>query len=175
MKNARRQWLNDLAKGSGRDLLRFLGSRLSNERDAEELAQEVYLRLLRVDDVSHIRNPRAFALRIAAHAAHEFHMLARNRLEHSSELLDNLESASDPATNASNREQMAILERALAQLSPKCRAVVLLHRRDQLTCKQIAEHMGLSVGMVKKYLAQGIATCQKQLASFMVKGQGAKP
>lgn len=173
MTTSKQQWLSDLAKGSGRDLLRFLSSRLANERDAEELAQEVYLRLLRVEDISHIRDPRAFTLRIAAHVAHEFRMLARNRLEHSSALLENLESPINPVTIIDDSEQMAILERALNRLSPKCRAVVLLHRRDKLTYKQIAAHLDLSVGMVKKYLAQGISECQKQLADPVATGQGA--
>lgn len=171
MADSKRQWLHDFAAASGHDLVRFLGSRLANKRDAEELAQEVYLRLLRMEDVSHIRNPRAFALRIAAHIAHEFHMLARNRLEHGSELLDHLEAPGDPMTTASDDEQMAILDSALRKLSPKCRAVVLLHRRDKMTYKEIAMHFNLSVGMVKKYLAQGVAACQKELAAAREQGE----
>ena len=46
-------------------LLRFLGARLPNEQDAQELAQEAYLRMLRVSDANLIRDPAAYLFRIA--------------------------------------------------------------------------------------------------------------
>ena len=39
--------------------------------------------------------------------------------------------------------------------------MLLLHRRDKLTREQIAETVGISVGMVKKHLAQGLAVCRR--------------
>ena len=71
MSSAKDQWLAELFDRSGRDLLRFLASRLPNAADAEDLAQEVYLRLMRIDDVGLIRDPRAFALRVAANRSSE--------------------------------------------------------------------------------------------------------
>ena len=61
----------------GEDLLRFLRSRLPQESDAEDLAQEVYLRLLRVKDRDRIENQRAYVLRVAANIANEWRLLAR--------------------------------------------------------------------------------------------------
>ena len=63
--------------------------RMVRDRElAEDLAQEVYLRLMRVDDVGLIRDPRSFALKVASNVAHEHRMLLRNRLEHSPEPLE---------------------------------------------------------------------------------------
>jgi len=146
-------------------VLRFLAARLSSASEAEDLAQEVYLRLLRVEDVGLIRDPRAFALRVAANVAHEWRMLARNRLAHSDEALElQVDDRPGPYETVLQTQQMQHLTRALDTLSPTCRAVVLLHRRDGMTYEEIASHVGLSVGMVAKHLAKGLTACQEFLA-----------
>jgi len=55
------------------------------------------------------------------------------------------------------------LTAALERLTPKCRAAVLLHRREQMTVAQVGAQLGLSVAMVKKYLSQGLALCRGHL------------
>lgn len=163
--NHREQWFQHLVSSVGGDLLRFLRSRVRHGDVAQDLAQEVYLRLLRMDDLSLIRNPRSFVMHLAAHAAYEWRMLARNRMQHSEEYLQELTAADgDPVDALERSARLDDLSRALATLSPKCQTVVLMHRRDGMTCKEIAVRMKLSVGMVKKYLARGLAECRKQAA-----------
>jgi RNA polymerase sigma-19 factor, ECF subfamily len=158
-------WISRLFDESGRELLRYLSRRLGNEADAEDLAQEVYLRLLRVEDVDRIRNRRAFTLRVAANVAHEWRLLSRNRMPHSAEMLDEQVSpAHDPFDMAVQFQQMKRLSRALSTLSPVCRAVVLLSRREGLTLEQIAPVVGYSVPMVRKHLALGLMVCQEALS-----------
>ncbi|MBM0106385.1 sigma-70 family RNA polymerase sigma factor [Steroidobacter sp. S1-65] len=161
----RERWFQDLVATVGGDLLRFLRSRLRHGDVAQDLAQEVYLRLLRMDDVGLIRNPRSFVIHLAAHAAHEWRMLARNRLQHSEEALEQLVAeAADPAEALEEDDRLHELRQVLATLSPKCQAVLLMHRRDGMTYQEIADHMQLSVAMVKKYMAKGLAACQKRKA-----------
>ncbi|MBS0416911.1 MAG: RNA polymerase sigma factor [Proteobacteria bacterium] len=160
----RKQWLQQLVSSVGSDVLRFLRSRLGHGDLAQDLAQEVYLRLLRMDDVRLIRNPRAFVIHLAAHAAHEWRELARNRLAHSDEGLDELVAEfSDPAEMLERHDRAKQLFRVLGTLSPKRQAVVLMHRRDGMTCQEIAARLNLSVAMVKKHLALGLAECHKQM------------
>jgi RNA polymerase sigma factor (sigma-70 family) len=163
--SAKQQWLKRLFDESGPDLVRSLAARVRREAEAEDLAQEVYLRLLRVDDVGVIRDPRAFALRVAANVAHEWRQLARNRLEHSEELLQTQEAfGPNPYDCVLQAQEMERLSHAFDTLSPTCRAVVLLHRRDGLSYQEIANFVGISAGMVAKHLAKGLAVCQEFLA-----------
>lgn len=160
----REQWFQQLVATVGGDLLRFLRSRLSHGDQAQDLAQEVYLRLLRVEDLGLIRNPRAFVIHLAAHAAHEWRMLARNRLQHSEGELEQLiADTGDPADELERDERVRDLARVLSTLSPKCQAALLMHRRDGMTYQEIATQMQLSVAMVKKYLARGLAACHKHM------------
>ena len=166
LRDHREQWFQHLVATVGGDLLRFLRSRLSHGDQAQDLAQEVYLRLLRVEDLRLIRNPRAFVIHLAAHAAHEWRMLARNRLQHSEEELHQLIAEDcDLVEGLERASQIHELERVLSTLSPKQQAVLLMHRRDGMTLQEIATHMHLSVGMVKKYLARGLAACHKQMGA----------
>lgn len=163
----REQWFQQLVSSVGGDLLRFLRSRLGHGDLAQDLAQEVYLRLLRMDDVRLIRNPRSFVIHLAAHAAHEWRMLARNRLQHSEEDLQQLIAENgDPAEMLERNDRLDRLSKVLNSLSPKRQAVVLMHRRDGMTYQEIAAHMNLSVAMVKKHLARGLAECHKQMDSL---------
>jgi RNA polymerase sigma-70 factor (ECF subfamily) len=158
------QWVDEVALSMGSDLLRFLQARLPCVHDAEDLAQEVYLRLMRVTDRERIRNPRAYVLRVAANVVHEWRLLARNRLTHSADPLDHLPDGLDTVSEAEIQRQSRELEAALCTLSPKCRAVVLMHRRDHYTYEEIAGKLGISVSMVKKYLVKGLAVCQTCVA-----------
>jgi RNA polymerase sigma factor (sigma-70 family) len=160
----RREWFQQLVTTVGHDLLRFLRSRLGHGDLAQDLAQEVYLRLLRLDDVSLIRNPRSFVIHLAAHAVHEWRMLARNRLQHSDEGLEPLiAESSDPAELLECVDRLHHLDRVVGNLSPKRQSILLMHRRDGMTCQQIATRVNLSVGMVKKPLARALAECHEQL------------
>lgn len=164
MATSKDQWLAELFDRSGRDLLRFLARRLPNSSDAEDLAQEVYMRLLRVDDTGLIRDPRAFALKVASNVAHEHRMLLRNRLEHSPDPLESQPAEGPgPYDQVWQAQEMKRLGEVLRTLNPTCRAVVLMHKRDHMTYQEIADHFHLSVGMVKKHLSHGLAVCQDVL------------
>jgi RNA polymerase sigma-70 factor (ECF subfamily) len=157
-------WLEGIVQRNDRDLKRYLSQRVGNRAEAEDLAQEIYLRLLRVERKDLIRSPQALLFRIASNAVYEWRLLARNRLPHSPMELEALESVEDElAADVWRAELARELSAALVRLSPKCRAAVLLHRREQLTYSEVGLQLGVSVAMVKKYLSQGLAFCRGHL------------
>src|SRR5271168_4491731 len=66
------------------ELQRFLARRVGHAQDADDLAQEVFARLLRVRDADLVRNPLAYLLGIATHVVREF----RQRKQHERVLYD---------------------------------------------------------------------------------------
>ncbi len=151
---------------SGRhlELVRFLRMRLPNQDDARDLAQEAYLRLLRLSDNHYIRHPEAYLFRIAANLVHEYWLAARS---------DSIDAASEPDDTASNTlspevlagQQQALdhLKRAIQFLPQIQQAVIVLHRRDGKTYKEIAVELGISRDMVKKHLSKALARCRQYL------------
>lgn len=155
-----------LANDYGLDLIRFISKRVRTVADARDLAQEAYVRLLRMERKDLIRHPRAYLYRIAANILYEFELkrkadvagLARwteeQQLDDGRAYVDS--DAEDPCLRSR-------LDSVLGELSAKCRAVLILHRRDGMTYEEIGARIGISPSMVKKYLRQGLRHCRERL------------
>ncbi|MBL8271090.1 RNA polymerase sigma factor [Steroidobacter sp.] len=148
----------------GDDLLRFLTRRVRTEADARDLAQEAYVRLLRLNRKDVICDPRSYVYRVAANLAHEFQLKRRAEVDGLKRWAD--EVGVDSEAGDSDADSSVVSERVtqvLKGLSPKCRAVLVMHRRDGMTYDEIAERLGISSSMVKKYLASGLRHCRRHL------------
>lgn len=155
----------DVIESEGERVERFLRSKLGNPADAQDLAQEAYLRLLRVNNAHLIEDPVAYLFRIARNLIGELY----TKLPPASESLDDLELVdqhADVEALVESEQQMDRLDEVLSHLNPKCRAALILQRRDGLTVDEIAAELNLSRGMVKKHLAQGLARCRARLRRF---------
>ena len=152
----------------GRQLHAFLRRRAWHSQDLDDLVQEVYLRLLRIDDAQGVRNPLAYIYGVASHVASEFNMRGRKGpVVFDSDALDAGMDEEGGLADGHSTEGGAFFERhvsdALGQLSAKHLAVLLLERRDGLTQAQIAEKLGLSQHTVKKYSVQALAHVRASL------------
>jgi len=161
-KDRNNQLAAELAASRGGDLLRFIRLRVGNDADAHEIAQESYLRLMRLSAVELVRNPEAYLFRIAANMLHEYALRQRQRAGLEA-LADEPESGPTGFDVVVSREQAAKLDAVLNKLPANRRAALILHLRDELSCAQIAQAMGVSVPMVKKHLAAALAYCRKRL------------
>lgn len=155
----------------GPTLANYFLRRVSHRWDAQDLVQEVYLRLLRngQGDASEVRNPEAYLFTVAANLVKE-HAQMKQRAPISSEgLEDVIERLATPCDagadvdRALRRERLATL---IGRLSPKCRAVLVMHYRDDLSYREIAEQLSISTNMVKKYIVKGLATCRQGMLRY---------
>jgi RNA polymerase sigma-70 factor (ECF subfamily) len=159
----------DLARRHGQRLRRFLASRFGAEgAEVPDLVQEVYLRLLRVPRQDAIRNPQAYLFTVARHVLYQ-HKLSTTVTTESLDAdgvladLDTLVSEDDPTEQAEGRQRLELLNRALGELSPKCRAAFILQRRYGYTLDEIGTRLGVSRAMVKKHVARALAHCHLRL------------
>jgi len=149
------------------ELSHYLERRLPAAADAEDLAQEAYLRLLRVDRAERIRRPEAMLFRIAANLVCDFYAHRGRRRETAN--TDLVERSIDgdrsrPTEHrALTRQRLARLERVAAELPPKCRAALVLARRDGMTYREIAGRLGVSRSMVKQYLTRARVHCLERM------------
>jgi RNA polymerase sigma factor (sigma-70 family) len=150
--------------GYGRELHRYLVRRLRQPADADDLAQEVYLRLLRRNRAEAVLNPRAYVYRVAANVIAEFRVRSERGEDHvtfDSEMLDQLEKQSFRSEQKDEMAERLSLQRqvqnALADLPPTHQAVFLLHKREGHSHEEIAQKLQLSIHTVEKYLVQANA------------------
>jgi hypothetical protein len=73
-------WLEGIVQRNDRDLRRYLSQRIGNRAEAEDLSQEIYLRLLRIERKDLIRSPEALLFRVASNAVYEWRLLATGYL-----------------------------------------------------------------------------------------------
>jgi len=147
------------------EIRRFIAFRLPGS-DSADLAQEVFVRLLSIDDTVAIQQPRSFLYRVASNLILDQLRLGRNRAFHVTidEVVEHLVAdVADPEIIACAQEQVAILQTAIDQLPPRCRTVFLLHRFGQRSHGQIAEELGISLNMVEKHVMKAIAHCRSRL------------
>jgi RNA polymerase sigma-70 factor (ECF subfamily) len=152
----------DLARQHGQRLRQFLAKRLRNaEQDIPDLVQEVYLRLMRVPRLETIRSPQAYLFTVAFHVMYQ-HKLSLAAIPESVDILDALADSEsyaqeDPATLLDARQRLVEMDRVLKQLPRNAHATFVLSRRYGYSLQEIAQQLGVSRGMVKKYLATAIA------------------
>lgn len=158
-----------LAQGCGSDLVRFLARRLRNVTDARDVAHEAYIRLLRVKRKDLIRDPQAYLYRIAVNILYEFELKKKADaigLARCAECQATEADFDHPEQNVEVLQARKRIEAVLGELSPRCRAVFIMYRRDGLSYKEIGARVGISTNMVKKYLARGLRHCREHLAEL---------
>ena len=143
-----------------------LRSKLGCPADADDLTQEACAKFLQAYSGNKtIHNPRAYLFRIAHHLLYH-HYTGRKRgllvaLGDGDMLVDESATVELQAADALRRER---INEAVAELPAKCRQALYLRWREGYRVDEIAETMQLSRGMIKKYLARGLAHCRQRFA-----------
>ena len=135
------------------------------ESDLEDVSQEVFLRLLRYDNLDLIEHPQAYLFRMAANVLGERTMRSRHRYPHDAAWLDDLQAESDPEGEAMRDCAHGQLRKALAGLPPRQQEVLRLHFGEGLARAQIAERLATSERSVKRDLITAYAKLRVALHS----------
>jgi RNA polymerase sigma-70 factor (ECF subfamily) len=154
----------DLVKRYHPALLPWLNGQLGNLERAEEAAQEVFVRAFVL--LPKLRKPESFfpwILGIAGNVVNE-ERRARRREGVSLPDLTPEKRAEAPAHDEE-------LEQAIARLASRYRDVVLLRYYSGLSCVEMAERLGVSVGTVTKNLSRAYAMLRASLRSRQERGR----
>ncbi|MGH8465875.1 MAG: RNA polymerase sigma factor [Pseudomonas sp.] len=160
----------DTCRGFYADILHFLRKRLDNASDAADITQDVFAQWLGYRDRARVEQPRAFLFQVARNLLSDH--WRRQRVRHT--ILDEqassdedtpLDTQADPLNHAQHQQRLEQLKRVLAELSPRRREALMLHRFEGLTQAQIGERMGISVSMVEKHIAAALLHCKQRLDS----------
>lgn len=139
-------------------LMSFFLRRLRNHADAEDLTQEVFVRLARSS--SEMDQPQAFVFQVAANLLRDRARHDRVRQEHQ-QGVGSLEARRvewlDPSRFLLSREQLVLLARGLKTLPERTRDIFILYRIEKMSRIEIAANLGISVSAVEKHIARALA------------------
>jgi RNA polymerase sigma-70 factor (ECF subfamily) len=155
-------------------LVRSFAARTGSQDRAEDIAQDIYVRLeaLTEASASEVRNPVAFLYRIGGNLILDGvrqgrRTAARDKAwtEIAGEIAGGVSIADQPSPEdaAWARLKLDQVSRALEGVAPKARQAFRLHRIDGLTYAQIAERLGVSTSSVEKYLSAVLARLLKEV------------
>ena len=145
-----------------RQLRSFMRRRASpaQDKDMDDLLQEVWIRLLKANHPDLIRDPLNYVLTVGAHLMEEVGRRDRRYAEVvavNSELVEEICERpavwpSDPLAKAVSLQTQVTA--ALAKLAPLDQAVLLLFYREGQSYEEIAATLSISVHKVERYLAE---------------------
>jgi RNA polymerase sigma-19 factor, ECF subfamily len=157
---SRNRFLSAEFARSYRWLKQYLRRFVQSPADAEDVASSAYVELAVMPDLSNVREPRALLITVSRRLV--FDLWRRRDLE--AAYLKAL-SASDEAVAPSPESMLEIVQtlaqvdRSLRGLPTKGRQAFLYSQLDGMTYKEIGRMLGVSVSMVRKYIAQALEQC----------------
>lgn len=143
------------------DLVRFFALRLKSDAAAEDLVQDIYLRVAAAPRDLDVRNPGAYLYRLGSNL-----MLDRIRGERRSAARDYAwreshrtiegaeEVAEDPSAEAqvAARQRLAAVVEVLSELPEQTQKVFRLHKFEGLSHAEVAQKLGISRSGVEKHV-----------------------
>lgn len=160
----RSELVRRLFEEHNRALVRFLVAKLSSEAEAQEVAQEAYVRLLRLEDASAISFLRAHLFTIAANLAvdrlRQRQVRVRNEPQ---DMFEDLLTRPGPDREVLGQQELEVVKLALKKLPEKCRRAFLLHVFEGHSVREIAETMQLTDRMIRHYVARAMTVCRECL------------
>ena len=145
-------------------LRRFLAGRGAvRAADLDDVAQEVFLRLLRYDAAQIVEHPQAYLFKMAANVAAEWSIRSSNRLPHESHWLGSLVAEDRPDHALDCEAAQLEIKRALNTLSPRERAILKLHFEEGLSHAEIAKRLGVSFRIVRRDFEKSYGKLRREL------------
>lgn len=133
-------------------------TRLRSPVDAEDVAQDVFVRYFKADLTYESEEHRkAWLIRCAVNCTNSFARSAQYRHRRDSASLDDaaeLPSADDTAEQAERSERKSAVMNAVTALPPKYRTVVHLYYFEDMSVAEIAEAIGARQSTVKTQLSR---------------------
>jgi RNA polymerase sigma-70 factor (ECF subfamily) len=148
------------------ELVSTLWFLLGNPDDAQDIAQEVFLRCWRAQkSLPEIRDLRAWIFRVGLNAAKDLRRSAWRRRVRPllGENIMQLADGAAPAQIVEDEESLGRIRQALLNLRPEEKEVFLLRQNGDLTYEQIAKMRHCPVGTVKTQMRTALEKLRKVL------------
>lgn len=160
---------NVVVSGLYRQYGPFLRARILSQTGcaaaADDIVQEVFIKLLKGHDLSGVRNMKSYLYRIAMNATVDYF---RSRKRNAAMVEgESIEDRSDACATDPTAEEMLIyrdsiiqLHRKVGQISPLCQKIFWLSRGEGYRNAEIAQMLNVCISTVEKNITKASRRCQ---------------
>lgn len=152
--------LSALHQRFSQPLLRFFRSYRLDPADAQDLTQDVFLRMVGSQAPGDLREPDAFVFTLARNLLRDRARKMKVRNTAAAVSLEDIELPSNspkPDEELEQRERLAQAQAVLNSLKPTTQEAFFHNRIQGANYAEVAASMGISVSMVEKHLMSAIA------------------
>ena len=144
---------------------RFLRARLANHPDHEDLVQDIYVKLARQENLDQklslgAAQTRSYLFTIAANLLRDRYRRNSIRLAVERSLAEeegNTNHMPSPEDIFISRQSLDAIRKVILRLPFNCRRAFLLSRLQNMSYREIAEEMNISISMVEKHIMRALA------------------
>ena len=148
------------------EIIDFITVRVADADEAEDMVQDLFLRLLRSRQlISPITLP-CLVYTMARHSIADYYRRRRIRDEYEHFLTKNTDSIGEMESVISAHQLMERMERTLARLPEACGRIYRLHIYDGLKVSDIAQQLALPYKQVENRLGQARKAVRQQFTSL---------
>jgi len=152
--------VEDLSRKYRSVLLRYFARQRIAANDAQDLAQEVFLRLSRHDALEGVVRPDAYLFATAANMAVEHWRRRSVRTAHPPESFYEAVQITEifpPDRTAEGRQELALILAALNEMPERMRNIFILARLENMPRAEIASRIGVSKSLVEQQITTATA------------------
>jgi RNA polymerase sigma factor (sigma-70 family) len=137
----------------------WLARKSRGDLEVDDIIQDTYAILSELESVDNIRNGRNYAFRTA-------YSLIQNHLRRAriisfrplteADIFEVMSDTPSPETQASDRDELRLVENFISQLPGQCREVIVMRRIQGLSHRDIARRLNISENRVEKLVARAL-------------------
>ena len=155
-------------------LHRFISKKMRQPEEAEDVVQEAFVRLVNNEGtaakgLAGADSPVAYLYRMVSNLAVDRLRQQKSRCDEGNRApLDDSFQSDQPelSSQVSSRERIGQLQQAVGHLPLKRRQVFVLHKFRQMTYREVAHHLDISVSAVEKHMMKALAQLHSELEGY---------
>lgn len=156
------EWVRQAMERHGRAVYALAFARTRSVFDAEDIYQEVFLRLLTCGTAFHSdEHLKAWLIRVTHNLSCNLARSAWRRLTVGGQAVTQSAAAPPP-------QESQVLQSALERLPKRCREIIHLFYYEDMSVKEIAQALGMQPSTVRTQLTRG----RRKLKEYLAEGGG---